>query len=185
MENYTQAFMQNLWLCTSTSRQHHVMHRGLRQAWFMDTSTDYLCYAATNQILSTKYTCSSIVYSIDYSLPTLIPIFLTAEQKARQHRARQLLQQTNPQTCSLFENINRRTVNPKDEPGVFFHLQYHPSNPSASDIQKIWRRQILTPPNAIPLYQLRNEKSRWLPCWHMQTHSCLQSSTQFGESTLM
>ena len=73
-----------------------------------------------------------------YSLPTLIPIFLTAEQKARQHQARQLLQQTNPQTCSTLENTNRRATNPTDGQEVFFHLRYHPSNPSAKDIQKIW-----------------------------------------------
>ena len=93
-----------------------------------------------------------------YSLANLIPIFLAAEQKARQHRTRQLLLQNNLRTNQQESMVDdkRATTNALREKGVYFHLQYHPSNPSASDIQRIWRRNVLTPPNAIPLYQLRN-----------------------------
>jgi hypothetical protein len=41
---------------------------------------------------------------------------------------------------------------------VFFHLQYHPSNPSASVIQQLWRTHVFTPPGATPLYLLKNRE---------------------------
>ena len=99
-----------------------------------------------------------------YSLQNLIPIFLNAEQKARQHRERykQQLLQCNPHntprniiTSTSANQTPIRSVTDKGL-GIFFHLQYHPNNPPASEIQQIWRRNILTPPNATPLYNLRN-----------------------------
>ena len=104
-----------------------------------------------------------------YSLPQLIPIFLNAEQKARQAReARQReLLLNNPHHCTLhheddnlpatFGRPNGAIVAATSQRNeIFFHLRYHPANPSASDIQKLWRRHVLTPPYATPLYKLRN-----------------------------
>lgn len=99
-----------------------------------------------------------------YSLLQLIPIFLTAEQKARTHRAKQhllLLQQHLPtHLCQNASSVNRTrsVVTSNDDNGVFFHLQYHPSNPSASVIQQLWRTHVFTPPGATPLYLLKNRE---------------------------
>ena len=107
-----------------------------------------------------------------YSLSTLIPLFLTAELKARQARAKQLREllpqspqdmSTPPQestTDSPTPNSQRsRAISNTEgnDNGVFFHLKYHPANPPASTIQRIWRRHILTPHRAPPLYHLRNK----------------------------
>ena len=97
-----------------------------------------------------------------YSLTHLIPIFLTAEQNARMRREKRLSLQTNPYTPQRQEHTNDTrmitTQNSQDDKGIFLHLQYHPSNPSAPIIQKIWRRCVLTPPDSAPLYQLTNKE---------------------------
>lgn len=97
-----------------------------------------------------------------YSLPNLIPLFLTAEQKARVQREKQQqkLLQSNPHTCH--HNTTRQMAqlttahhNGQDT-GLFFYIQYHPANPPSSTIQLLWRRHVLTPPDATPLYNLKN-----------------------------
>lgn len=95
-----------------------------------------------------------------YSLSHLIPLFLTAEQKARTHRSklqhqRGILQNHPPEevvanTGSIPTKVNKANT------GVFLHLQYHPDNPSANKIQRLWRRIVFTPPGQTPLYQLKN-----------------------------
>jgi hypothetical protein len=107
-----------------------------------------------------------------YSLSKLIPLFLTAELKARQARAKQiqklLLQSPHNTSASQHESTvdsptpntqhSRGTINTGGvDNGVFFHLKYHPANPPASEIQRMWRRHILTPHRATPLYHLRNK----------------------------
>lgn len=39
---------------------------------------------------------------------------------------------------------------------IFFHLQYHPLNPSSREIQQLCRSHILSPPERPHLNQLRN-----------------------------
>ena len=99
-----------------------------------------------------------------YSLTQLIPIFLTAEHKARQHRTRQLLLQNNPhihpqQAAAGDARLAQNFKGPNNK-GVLLHLQYHPSNPSTKVIQQLWRQHVLTPPDATPLYQLKNRDGR-------------------------
>ena len=100
-----------------------------------------------------------------YSLPHLLPIFLNAEKKARQLRDlnKRAVLQNIPRTCPRDTNTLATTPEipalrqqQEDDNGVFFHLKYHPSNPPAGEIQKIWRNLVLTPPNATPLYNIRN-----------------------------
>lgn len=94
-----------------------------------------------------------------YSLPTLIPIFLNAEQKARKRRAQQLLLQNNllthPHDTRDTATTVRSTTRQNNE-SVFLHLRYHPSNPKSHMIQDLWRRYVLTPPGETPLFQLKN-----------------------------
>eukprot|EP00804_Cyclotella_cryptica_P019639 CCRYP_013977-RA/>CCRYP_013977-RA protein AED:0.47 eAED:0.53 QI:0/-1/0/1/-1/0/1/0/170 len=44
----------------------------------------------------------------------------------------------------------------KTEHTVFFHLQYHPQDPTARELQHIWQETIATPPNDILLSHLKN-----------------------------
>ncbi len=107
-----------------------------------------------------------------YSLSTLIPLFLTAELKARQARAKQLrelLPQSPHNTSSPQQESTTNSPTPNSQHsrgitntegsdnGVFFHLKYHPANPPASMIQRMWRSHVLTPHRATPLYHLRNK----------------------------
>ena len=107
-----------------------------------------------------------------YSLSTLLPIFLNAELKARHAREKQLRElllqnphnQRTPQRQSIIDSptpnaqLSRGTTNMEGiDNGVFFHLKYHPANPPASTIQRMWRRHVLTPHRATPLYHLRNK----------------------------
>ena len=88
-----------------------------------------------------------------YSLSNLIPLFLNAEQKARARRARQKHLQNNLDSSQATSHAsNKESVDNK----LFFHLQYHPSNPPAKDIQQLWQRHIARPHDGVPLYQLRN-----------------------------
>lgn len=93
-----------------------------------------------------------------YSLPTLIPLFLNAEQKARKRRMQQLHRQQN--LCTGLPQDTRYTASedeaPLDSNSVFLHLRYHPSNPSSHVIQKLWRRHMLMPMNEPPLFHLKN-----------------------------
>lgn len=94
-----------------------------------------------------------------YSLNQLIPIFLNAEQNARRARAKheQELLLNNPHTTPSQHNNNTGgRLHAPNTSEIFFHLRYHPANPSASNIQRLWRRHVLTPPHAAPLYNLRN-----------------------------
>jgi hypothetical protein len=93
-----------------------------------------------------------------YSLPTLIPLFLNAEQKARKRRVQQLHRQQN--LCTGLPQNTRYTASedgaPLDSDSVFLHLRYHPSNPSSQVIQKLWRQHMLLPMNEPPLFHLKN-----------------------------
>ena len=93
-----------------------------------------------------------------YSLPTLIPIFLNAEQKARERRAQQLYQRRNPQTAPPHETrCTASTAGSSLDPSsVFLHLRFHPSNPSSKTIQELWRRHMSTPMDEPPLHLLLN-----------------------------
>jgi hypothetical protein len=93
-----------------------------------------------------------------YSLPTLIPLFLTAEQNARNRRTQQLLRQQNlpaglPHSTQYIASEDEASRN---SDSVFLHLRYHPSNPSSHVIQGLWRRHMLTPMNEPPLFHLKN-----------------------------
>jgi len=88
-----------------------------------------------------------------YSLSNLIPIFLNAEQKARERRAQATRLQNNPESSQV---AVKRSDNNKVDNRVFFHLQYHPSNPPAREIQQVWQRHIARPHDGVPLYQLKN-----------------------------
>lgn len=89
-----------------------------------------------------------------YSLANLIPLFIAAEQNALTQKQKSLLQHdpaTNPGDHAQQDDGNNTH-------GVFFHQQFHPSNPSSGIIQKLWRRTVLTPLDSAPLYHLKNRE---------------------------
>jgi hypothetical protein len=92
-----------------------------------------------------------------YSLPTLIPIFLNAEQKARSRHAQQLCLQNNHHMGLPHDPQYTASATRTPLYSVLLHLQgYHPSNPSSSVIQKLWRQHMLMPRDEPPLYHLTN-----------------------------
>ena len=89
-----------------------------------------------------------------YTLPYLLPIFLSAEQKALSHRSTYLQQQTNP----LPNHPRQLTHND----AAFLHLPFHPANPPSTTIQHLWRSTILAPPTKPPFSTLRNREGHLL-----------------------
>ena len=85
-----------------------------------------------------------------YSLSQLVPLFIAAETQAKQRVAAKHAQQTNPQSDPSRSQQTYPTTQ------TFFHLQYHPLNPPANEIQQLWRNHILSPPGGPPLNRLTN-----------------------------
>lgn len=87
-----------------------------------------------------------------YSLSDLIPLFLNAEIKAKNHvisKRTLRLQQRNPQEQS-------QVTPPNSEQNIFLHLKYHPNNPPAKMIQHDWRTHVMSPLGKHSLTHLRN-----------------------------
>lgn len=80
-----------------------------------------------------------------YSLTQLVPLFLTAEEKAKKQVTARQLQQQNPHPPS-----------PQGNQDVFFHLRYHSANPPSKQIQHMWQSLVMTPKNNKTLNQLHN-----------------------------
>ena len=86
-----------------------------------------------------------------YSLDQLIPLFLTAEEKAINRRTHHL--QTPPPSTQCNDATN----------DIFLHLQYHPDSPSSRTIQDLWRQHVWTPPNKTPFSALKNRQGHMIP----------------------
>jgi hypothetical protein len=93
-----------------------------------------------------------------YSLTSLIPLFLNAEEKTKQHlvRIQEQQQQQPSQQSDLHNHHHRAQQQTHINRDVFFHLAYHPANPPSREIQQLWRTSVMTPPNKMPLTQLAN-----------------------------
>jgi hypothetical protein len=50
----------------------------------------------------------------------------------------------------------QQLLKPKTDNTVFFHLQFHPQDPAARDLQHAWQQTVATPPNETPLSHLTN-----------------------------
>eukprot|EP00804_Cyclotella_cryptica_P008346 CCRYP_018321-RC/>CCRYP_018321-RC protein AED:0.21 eAED:0.21 QI:0/-1/0/1/-1/0/1/0/340 len=77
---------------------------------------------------------------------TITPLFHRATQNARAYMLR------TPDDHAL----RQCTLQAKTDNTIFFHLQYHPQDPTARDLQYTWQQTIATPPNDVPLSQLTN-----------------------------
>ena len=77
---------------------------------------------------------------------TITPLFRQATQNARAYLLR------TPDEHSL----RQRSLQAKTDNTIFLHLQYHPQDPTARELQQAWRQTILSPPNDVPLSELGN-----------------------------
>lgn len=85
-----------------------------------------------------------------YTFSQLSPLFLATETQGICHAEARRAQPENPQMRPMQAPDN------DSQKQTFFHLQYHPLNPSSSEIQQLWRSHILSPPERPHLNQLRN-----------------------------
>ena len=87
-----------------------------------------------------------------YSPDTILPLLARAEDNARDRAAYEKTM-----------DMNEKTQDEPDRDMLFYHLPFHPSNPSSSHIQKLWRDIIATPTNAEKLTNLTNHTGHKIP----------------------
>jgi hypothetical protein len=87
-----------------------------------------------------------------YSPNTILPLLAKAEDNARDRVA-----------YKKTVDMNEKTQDKSENDMLFFHLPFHPSNPSSSHIQKIWRDIIATPIDAEKLATLTNYRGHKIP----------------------
>jgi len=88
-----------------------------------------------------------------HSLCNLTPLFIKAEQEVKQQIATQ--QQPPGNLQKIPQSHGHETV--------FLHLTYHPNNPPASEIQRLWRTHLFTPPGEPSLNHLTNREGYRVP----------------------
>eukprot|EP00804_Cyclotella_cryptica_P004320 CCRYP_013511-RA/>CCRYP_013511-RA protein AED:0.31 eAED:0.31 QI:0/-1/0/1/-1/0/1/0/340 len=77
---------------------------------------------------------------------TITPLFHRATQNAHTYLLR------TPDEHTLCQ----RSLQAKTNNTIFSHLQYHPQDPTARELQHAWQQTIVLPPNDVPLSQLEN-----------------------------
>lgn len=83
-----------------------------------------------------------------HSPNTILPLFAKAEERARQ------ISEGNQA-----DNKDKLELNSQ----LFFHLPFHPSNPSSKHIQTLWHDIVAAPPNEEPLSSLKNKSGFSIP----------------------
>ncbi len=81
-----------------------------------------------------------------HSAATLTPLFRRATNNALTYMSH----------SEDEHDTHRQTKQSKTDHTIFLHLQYHPQDPTARDLQQIWQETIATPPNDTPLSDLQN-----------------------------
>ena len=77
---------------------------------------------------------------------TLTPLFQKATHNALAYMSR----------SDDDQNTRHQRKQAKMDSTIFLHLQYHPQDPTARDLQQIWHETVATPPNDITLHNLTN-----------------------------
>ena len=77
----------------------------------------------------------------------LLPLFRKAEANASEYLRR------SPADKELLREQKRLD----SQKQLYFHLQFHPEDPSASEIQSIWREQVSHPVGDLPLADMEND----------------------------
>ena len=81
-----------------------------------------------------------------HSRAALLPLFQRAEENAAAYLARTPAEHEETRHKKLVENLNQ----------IYFHFQYHPEDPPASAIQRLWQEYISEPPGDTPLAECLN-----------------------------
>ena len=79
---------------------------------------------------------------------TLLPLFRKAEENASAYLSR------SPSEHELVRK--QKWIDSRNQ--VYFHLQFHPEGPPASEIQALWRDIVSHPPGEEPLSELKNSE---------------------------
>ena len=88
---------------------------------------------------------------------TITPLFRNAAQNAHAYLLR------TPDEHSL----RQHAIQAKNDNTIFLHLQYHPQDPTARELQQAWRQTIVSPPNDIPLSELENTDGMHIPIQYL------------------
>ena len=97
-----------------------------------------------------------------YERPDILPLFQRGLANAKAHLANATVPTDQP---------------PPSDPAFFFHMRYHPQDPTNSAIQYAWRNTVSQPPGEVPLSDLRFnppnsfqsfpfETNRLIVCYH-------------------
>ena len=81
-----------------------------------------------------------------YHTAVITPIFHKATKNAIAYTSRTAIEQA----------ARQQMLTSKTDKTVFFHLQFHPQDPTARDLQQAWQQTVATPPNDVPLSNLKN-----------------------------
>jgi hypothetical protein len=100
--------------------------------------------------LSLFHTC---LLTRGYASNKLLPLF-----KKGIHNAISYLSQTSEQQ----DAIKKAKIGKLDEQ-IFFHIPYHPQNPSSGFIQNLWRNLVHSPPGKKDLSQMTNWEGHHVP----------------------
>ena len=88
-----------------------------------------------------------------YPNTTIMPLFQKATQNALAYIA-----------CSPNDHTTRQCkLKDKTDNTIFLHLQYHPQDPPAHDLQHIWRQTVATPLGKAPLPTMKNLYGAQIP----------------------
>ena len=60
-------------------------------------------------------------------------------------------------------NLLRAQKEEENKRRVFFHIPFHPQNPSSSTLQSLWRRTVGAPTNKTPLNKCKNHSGNEIP----------------------
>ena len=88
-----------------------------------------------------------------YHTAVITPIFHKATKNAIAYTSRTAIEQATRQ----------QMLTSKTDKTVFFHLQFHPQDPTARDLQQAWQQTVATPPNEAPLSQMKNMEGIHVP----------------------
>ena len=88
-----------------------------------------------------------------HQLHTLLPIFDKAIANAKQYLS----------TSEEAKATAKATKKEAAARRVYFHVPYHPNNPPAADIQRLWQLHVADPPGQKPLNQMTNLKEAEVP----------------------
>lgn len=89
----------------------------------------------------------------NYCPEKLLPLFTKAIKNAKAYLKR-----------SPAEHAARKLANESSaERRVFLHLPFHPHDPTSKEVQRIWREQVMHPPEMPPLQAVTNDKGHRVP----------------------